>query len=104
MPLDSSPESAAARDLAKRCVPPDGQLEVGLLLAAVYHTAHLVETVPELSAFFDAPTACRDELPDKMPLAKDLVPSISSLAKRNEGPISPKELFVDLLWSPAGMS
>ena len=46
MPLELTPEAKAARDLAKRCVPPGEALQLGLLASAIYHASDLHERIP----------------------------------------------------------
>ncbi len=104
MPLNLDAESAAARDFAKRCVPQGEQMGVGLLLSAIFHTTALKERVPELDPFLQEPDECHRDTPKEVPLAANLIPPITHLAKSRSDPISPEELFTTLLWSPPGMS
>ena len=104
MPLNLNPESATARDFAKRCVPPGEKLGAGLLISAVFHATHVRERIPVLDPFFEKPVEDRDETPREIPIAENLIQPLSNLAKENPGPISPEDLFLKLLWSPAGMS
>ena len=103
MPLNLSPEAASARDLAKRCVSPEGDLDLEILLSALLHSTHLKESLPELRPFLKEPKECRGDLPEKVPLAENLVPHLSKLARENPGPITPEDLFIKLLWSPPGL-
>jgi len=104
MPLNLDPESAAARDFAKRCVPEGESLDVGLLLSAFFHATDLNERVPELEPFFQKPEVCSDEVPREIPLSRALVSPVTDLAKNNADPITPVAFFSALLWSPPGMS
>lgn len=104
MPLQFDAESAAARDYAKRCVPEGGKLSISLLLRSLYHTTDLKEQIPELGRFLERPTEFGDETPGPIPLSQELVRPISSLAEEANGPVTPEDLFLKLLWSPAGMN
>ena len=104
MPLNLSPESQVARDFAKRCVPDGETLDLGLLASAIFFASDLSEKVPELASHLDAPKECRDDTPSQVPLASSLIPTLNAIAKRHTDPIDPEEWFVDLMWSPAGLS
>jgi len=105
MSLNLNPEAQAARDYAKRCVPVGEKLDLGLLVSSIYYCSDvLLKAVPELLPFLDNPHEFTDETPGEVPLAEDLIPTINQTAKHHPGPITPEEWFVDLLWSPVGMS
>ena len=103
MPLNLSPESAAARDFAKRCVPDGEKLDTGLFISAVYHATHIRDRIPAFESFFEKPEEVTDDVPSSVPLEDELIPVLTNLAKRNGGPIDPEDLWVSLLYSPKGM-
>lgn len=104
MPLELTPEAEAARDLAKRCVPPGERLGLGLLASAIYHTSDLKERIPEFCLHLPEPEPCREETPPEVPLAPELIPTINLMARSHPDPIGPEDWFVDLLWSAQGLS
>ena len=55
MGLKLDPQSEAARDLAKRAVPPGGQLKLPALLSALYHTSSLKERFPKMASWLEMP-------------------------------------------------
>lgn len=104
MPLELTTEAEFARDFAKRCVPPGEPLALGLLATAIYYASDLRDRIPELSAHLPVPEPCREVAPAQVPLAPDLIPTINLMARSHPDPIGPEEWFVDLLWSPQGLS
>ncbi|EGV16221.1 AAA family ATPase [Thiocapsa marina] len=99
LPLD--PEARAALDLAKRSVPEGGELDVGLLLAALYHATDLKDRLPErLSACLERPSGERPTVPEKVPLAKPLQPLLARVIEHGVA-VTPAALLGLLLDSDA---
>ena len=74
MPLKFDPQCQAAIDLAKKALTDSAPLDVGLLLDALYHHAHLDSRYPALEKYLRAPIAQKKEVPDKVSLAPELRP------------------------------
>ena len=102
MGLKLDPQSEAARDLAKRAVPPGGQLKLPALLSALYHTSSLKERFPRMASWLEMPRECRKETPDEVPVADSLRPVLGRLAAQETGPLDPERWFRALLDSPPG--
>lgn len=101
MPIRFDPQCQAAVDLAKKALPEDAELNAETLLAALYHHAQLQSRFPELQRFLRAPVIRRNELPEKVSLARELRPVFQELADRNR-PIGAEELFGTLIQSEPG--
>jgi len=102
MELNLDDNAQRALDLAKRAVPAGGELDVGLLMAALCHgtglgdvlLARLADRLPAL------PTSA-DSAPAKVAVAEELQPVLRSLA-RSDQMLTPEMLFKALLDDPAG--
>ena len=102
MSLPLAPDTQAALDRAKRAVPDGGELDVGLLMAALYHGTTLKERLPaRLNACLQPPSAYRTTVPDKVPLAQPLQPLLARL-RQSTAAVTPAELFRVLLDSEPG--
>lgn len=102
MELNLDAEAQAALDLAKRAVPAGGELDVGLLIAALYHGTNLKQTLPSmLMSVIDEPRAHSDDVPAKVPVAKPLQPILGHAAARNVV-LGAGALFKALIDSEAG--
>ncbi|NNG15793.1 MAG: ATP-dependent Clp protease ATP-binding subunit [Gemmatimonadales bacterium] len=102
MGLKLDPESEAARDLAKRAVPAGGELDVGILLSALYHSSALKDQFPQLAPCLKKPAKRHKDAPDKVQLAEALRPVMTHLAALNDRPLSPVVWFRALLESEPG--
>jgi ATP-dependent Clp protease ATP-binding subunit ClpA len=101
MGLNLDPDSQAAVDLAKRALPKGGQLDVGLLMAALYHSAKLKKRFPQLGSCLPRPSQKRKKTPDKVPVDEALRPVLSRLARKKR-PLGREELFAALIDSDVG--
>ena len=102
MGLKLDAESQAALDVAKRAVREDGELEIALLLAALYHHPSMKEVLPkELAAVLSEPSIIHSSVEDKVSVAKPLQAVFAQLAGANE-PVTPIRLFAALAGSPDG--
>ena len=102
MALTLDAEAQGALDLAKRTVPSEGELDAGLLLAALYHTTSLKDRLPtELGERLPALPTVADVTPEKVAVAANLQPVLRTLATQGRI-ITAEMLFKSLLDSPAG--
>jgi len=102
MGLILDPQSAAARDLAKRAVPEGGTLDIVLLLAALYHTSGLLRELPQLTEVLPKPPQLHETTPEKVPLSEDLRRVLTELAANVREPLTPRRWFSELLASEQG--
>ncbi|MFC1660387.1 AAA family ATPase [Gemmatimonadota bacterium] len=102
MALNLDSQAEAARDLAKRCVPKDGELGIDLLIPALFHGSELKERFPGLVPFLPKPKERRRKTPDEVPVAEPLKPVLKELASKGAGPVTPEIWFTALLQSPLG--
>lgn len=102
MTLPLAPDTQAALDRAKRAVPDGGELDVGLLMAALYHGTALKDALPaQLNACLQPPPEYRTTVPDKVPLAPPLQPLLAPF-RQSASAVTPAELFRALLDSEPG--
>jgi ATP-dependent Clp protease ATP-binding subunit ClpA len=102
MGLKLDPESEAARDLAKRAVPAGGELDVGILLSALFHSSALKDQFPQLAPYLKKPVKRHKDTPGKVQLAEALRPVMTHLAALNDRPLTPAVWFRALLESEPG--
>ena len=102
MALNLNLEAEAARDLAKRCVPEGGVMGMGVLLRALYHSSALKDRFPQIGEFLPAPEECRDQTPDRVPLAAALQPVLTKTAPQGGEAQTPESWFKALLQSEPG--
>jgi len=95
------PESQAAVDLAKRAIPKGGELDVGTLLAALYHGTEMKERFPELESYLERPKESHKRTPDEVVVAKQLQPILRDL-RDDPDTITVEEFFTALIASEAG--
>jgi ATP-dependent Clp protease ATP-binding subunit ClpA len=103
MPLTFDPECQAAIDLAKWSTADGATLDVGVLLAALFHATALRGRYPQLERYLKAPQPQRDHVPQKVSLAPELRPVFQQLAEGGRA-VSPDELFNRVLELDAGRS
>lgn len=96
MALNLDPECQNAVDLAKRAVPPQAELDLLTLLAALYHSSDLKSRYPDWAAALPLPQNLPAETPEKVSLAAPLQPIFKRLAQETD-PISVEELFLALI-------
>jgi ATP-dependent Clp protease ATP-binding subunit ClpA len=102
MALNLDANARRALDLAKRAVPADGELDFGLLMAALCHGTALKERLPaDLAERLPVVPAGEGTVPDTVAVATDLQPVIRSLKEQGRR-LNPELLFKALLDSPAG--
>jgi ATP-dependent Clp protease ATP-binding subunit ClpA len=94
-------QSQEAVDLAKRAVPKDGELEVGTLLAALYHSTAMKERFPQLGPYLEMPEEARKRTPKEVDLAEPLQPIMTDL-QEDPDTITVEEFFTALIESDAG--
>jgi ATP-dependent Clp protease ATP-binding subunit ClpA len=90
-----------AIDVAKSALPANGELDVGLLLEALYHCAGLKERLPQFAPFLKAPQPVRASPPSSVPVAKTLKPLLGELDKRGHT-LTAEECFLALVNSTPG--
>ncbi|MCJ7725454.1 MAG: AAA family ATPase, partial [Acidimicrobiia bacterium] len=76
-----SPEAQQALDLAKRVVGDDGELTVGVLMAAAYAIGEMSDELPELAAYLPEPKTRRKAVPEAVTVADDLRPVFEFLSR-----------------------
>ena len=102
MSLNLDAEAREALNLAKRAVASEGELDTGLLLAALYHGTALKEQLPgRLAELLQPPLPQMNNTPEKVKVATTLQPVLQQLA-REESLVTPNLLFGILVDSDAG--
>lgn len=102
MALKLTAETQAALDQAKQAVPEGGELEVGLLLAALYHATSLKERLPaRLGDLLEPPSVRRAEVPERVPVAEALQALLAAVLNRTKT-VTPDLFFRTLLDSDPG--
>lgn len=99
MGLEFNSEAQAAIDLAKRSLSRDGELDAGILLAALYHQTDLRERLPDLTKFLEEPKP-RTKDPGEKSVAGPLQSVLGALP--DDTPVGAEELFEALLESDSG--
>jgi ATP-dependent Clp protease ATP-binding subunit ClpA len=99
MALVFDPEAQQAIDLAKRSLPADGELDVGILLAALYRTPRLHGRLPDLTRFLPEPKPTSKRAGER-PVAAPLQPVLGTLPV--DTPIGADLLFHTLVSSDPG--
>jgi len=80
----------AAIDLAKRCLPGNAKLDIGLLMGALYHSTDLKTKYPFLEKHLPPPKPIREDLPT-VRLSEELMPLFNRLPEGH--PVCAEELF-----------
>ncbi|WP_374692617.1 AAA family ATPase [Accumulibacter sp.] len=101
MPLNLDGEAQAALDLAKRAVPPGGELNTDILLSALLRSPTLEDLVPPGVAVAFPPLDTTAGPPGTVAVAPTLQPVLAELS-RQSGPLTPAILCQALLDSTAG--
>jgi ATP-dependent Clp protease ATP-binding subunit ClpC len=102
MALNLDANAQRALDLAKRAVPADGELDFGLLMAALCQSTALKDRLPAaLAERLPVVPIGEGEVPETVAVATDLQPVIRSLKEQGHR-LNPELLFKALLDSPAG--
>jgi ATP-dependent Clp protease ATP-binding subunit ClpA len=91
----------AAVDFAKRALPDEGELDVGLLVEALYYSTGLKDRLPHLAPFLNAPRPLRALSPATVPVAGSLKPLLAELDGRGH-PLTAEECFLALITSAPG--
>ena len=102
MALKLTAEAEEARDLAKRCVPEGGAVEIDVLLRALYHGSSLRKRFPRLQGSLSPLKEQRKDTPDTVPLSAELIPVLTEIASRGGDPLTPEAWFAALLQSRSG--
>jgi ATP-dependent Clp protease ATP-binding subunit ClpA len=98
--LDAHTQEALA--LAKRSVPPDGQLDIGIMLAALYHGTPLSERLPGVvGSVLSEPSPLRESAEGKVSVAVPLAVVFAELARKGEL-VTPERFFRALIASNEG--
>ena len=73
MGLNLDAQSREALAVAKRSVPPEGELDTSLMLAALYHATPIREQLPEdVGSILAEPSPLRESADDKVSVAGPL--------------------------------
>ncbi|MGD2215754.1 MAG: AAA family ATPase [Gemmatimonadales bacterium] len=94
-------ESQAAVDLAKRATPKGGELELGTLLAALYHSTGMKERFPQLGSYLETPEENRKRTPKEVDVAEPLQPILDDLLQ-DPDTVTVEEFFTALIESDTG--
>ncbi len=96
--MNFDPESQTAVDLAKRAIPKGGELDLGTLLAALYHSTAINERFPQLGSYLEMPQETRKRTPKEVDVAEPLQPILDDLLD-DPDTITVEELFTALFES-----
>lgn len=99
--MNFDPESRAAVDLAKRAIPKGAELDLGTLLAALYHSTAIKERFPQLGSYLDLPEEVRKRTPKEVDVAEPLQPILDDLLE-DPDTVTPEEFFTALIESEVG--
>lgn len=99
--MNFDPESRSAVDLAKRAIPKGGELDLGTLLAALYHSTAMKERFPQLGSYLELPEETRKRTPKEVDVADPLQPILDDLLE-DPDVITVEEFFTALIESDVG--